>query len=132
MSVIVLTDKLYSVCLDNIGRFHEYPYNLPYRMDVEKTFETLRNMNHKSYAKRYDEDDDSEELPYVYEPNSIKINEFQLLKYLQCIEYQIEPYKMNFNERRSLSLLQEWIKNLMSGIVYNIPEYREAEWCELK
>ena len=132
MSVMILTDKLYSVCLDNIGRFHEYPCNLPRRMDVEKTFETLRNMNHKSYAVRYDEDDDSEELPYAYVPNNVKINEFQLLKYLQCIEYQIELDTMNFNERRSLSLLKEWIKNLMSGIVYNIKEYKDAEWCELK
>ena len=130
MSVIVLSDKLYSVCLDNIGRFHGYPFNMPLRMDAEDTFETLRNMNCKSYSQRYEEDDNY--FPFAYVSNSIKIDEFQLLKYLQCIEYQIELEKMGFKERLALKRLQEWIKSLMSGIVYNIQEYKAAEWCELK
>lgn len=129
MSVMLLDDKVFATVLNNIGNFREYPYHMPMRMDAERTIKELREMNIKSYSIRYNEDVDA----FDFQPNvrTEKINVYQLLKYLQCIRYQIEIDKPNFDEKIALNYLDEWIEMLKSGIISNIPEYANAKWANV-
>ncbi len=128
MSVMVLSDSLYSVVLENIGRFQNHPFILPKRTDAEQDILLLRKMNYKSYGARYDE---VVETPEFILRDAPKVTSHQLLKYLQCIRYQIELEKLNFDEKQALSRLDGWITLCKDGIIALLPEYINAEWSRV-
>ena len=62
------------------------------------------------------------------------INTCQMLKYLQCIHYQIEDYEMKPDGMwkpeydQPFKMLEDAINELKSRIINEIPEYKEAKW----
>lgn len=106
----------------------------------------LYEMVHVSYCVHYHQTPDEEQLKMIRETieewryNDFKtqnINTYQMLKYLQCIRYQIEDYEMKPDGRwkeeydKPLELLAEAINELKCRIISAIPEYKEAKWGEV-
>jgi hypothetical protein len=103
--------------------------------DIEK--ESLRlakswaALNDKSYAYKYREPytDNTQEItaaaPFKH------ITPHQLLKYVQCLLYNIEPEHFAMTEQESADY--DLLKKLETGISYAIisqmPEYKAAAWC---
>lgn len=132
MSVMMLSEKLYSTVLDNIGRYHKQPYFMPLRMDVEPIIPVLYLLNYKSYNARYREDNTTGFIPFRYCKDTVDISPFQLLKYLQCIRYQIEKnICVSFEGKQAVNYLDEWIEGMTNGILRSIPEYENAKWSEV-
>lgn len=104
----------------------------------------LYEMNDKSYCARYKEEfhpcllgneaiskwryDDIQKKP---------CNIYQLLKYLHCIDYQIEEDAMRDADLWDVSfdapmrILRDMIGNIEQAIINNIPEYKEAKWWDV-
>lgn len=130
MSVMMLSNKLYSTVLDNLGRYQNCPYFMPMRMDAEHLFPILYLLNHKSYTARY-KGEPADFQPFKYCDKTADINPCQLLKYLQCIRYQIEDVAATYEEKQAVKTLDTWIDNMTSGILRSIPEYEQAAWAEV-
>jgi hypothetical protein len=80
-------------------------------------------MNETSYNIRYKETGTTEDvLQLRYYP----VKPHQLLKYLMCLEYNIE-----LGETKPLKLLRQWINDLMYGIVSDSELYKSAKWSDL-
>lgn len=65
------------------------------------------------------------------------INTYQMLKYLQCIHYQIEDYEMKPDGMwkkeydAPYKMLEEAIGELKDRVIAEIPEYKAAKWCDV-
>ena len=79
----------------------------------------------KSYNIRY-----KEKGGYTYHllrPVSVPFQPVQVLKYAQCVSYNIEvPGGI-----RDHMLLVDWINDMMSAIIGAMPEYKKAKWSEI-
>ena len=130
MSVMMLSERLYSTVLDNIGRYHNYTYFMPLRMDVEHIIPVLYLLNQRSYTARY-KGEPADFQPFKYDDKTADINPCQLLKYLQCIRYQIEDVCATYEEKQAVKFLDGWIDNMTTGLIRSIPEYETAAWAEV-
>lgn len=98
----------------------------------------------KSYAARYREE--LEDLaPFFKRNNTHKVEACQLLKYLQCIEYNIEistiekgysealepniKFQLTDQDREDFRLLVAFINDLKGAIVSQLPEYKTANYA---
>ena len=103
----------------------------------------LYEMVHVSYCVHYKQDVNTELIEMEcrsiqeWRYNDFKtpnINTYQMLKYLQCIHYQIEDYEMKPDVMwkpeydRPFKMLVDAINELKSRIINEIPEYKEAKW----
>lgn len=87
------------------------------------------NLNQWSYNKRYKDNDDCDLTKFYHEDYTHKkLSAIQLLKYLQCIEYNIEIEPEDY--KNDLQLLKDCIKELTESIVNNLPEYKSSSWCD--
>lgn len=65
------------------------------------------------------------------------INTYQMMKYLQCIRYQIEDYEMKPDGKwkkeydAPLKMLEDAVNEIGLRIIHEIPEYRAAKWGEV-
>jgi hypothetical protein len=88
-------------------------------------------LNDKSYAGRYREPytDNMEEIQAQSPFKPIK--PVQLLKYVQCLIYNIEPehFTMTEQEAADYKLLKRLERDISQAIISQMPEYIKAEWC---
>lgn len=87
-------------------------------------------LNDKSYSYKYKE-------PYVDNTDEIEIEgpfkpitPVQLLKYVQCLIYNIEPehFEMTAQEIEDYDLLKKLELNICTAIIANSEEYKTAGW----
>jgi hypothetical protein len=97
-------------------------------------------LNELSYIHRYNEVEKVPELSEFLNFRSNKsINAYQMLKYLQAIDYQIEPdtikhgtkENLPFHLEKSYQLLKSAIIDMLHTIVASQPEYEEAKWSDI-
>lgn len=103
---------------------------------IADVIRTLCDLNCESYEKRYKEEPDKVKLSefIVFKFTGQTINTFQMLKYLECIYYNIELDTINrpLNELESDSMdcLRNAISEIKSVIIKELPEYQAAKWTE--
>lgn len=121
-----------------IDEFHSYSIQKYFKNcpDISKEAEKLilswLNMNQMSYNKRYPNDKDDTNLcgmyysTYTHKP----LTAIQLLKYLECVLYniEIEPEDIYFKTR--LELLKNCTDELTRAIIAQTEEYKHATWSE--
>lgn len=100
-------------------------------------------LNEMSYNRRYREDNE----PYLHQlmefKNAETINTYQMLKYLNCIEYNIElntietghdgmqpKIEIPPDKKESYSILKKAINEIQNVIISEIDEYKNAKYCE--
>jgi hypothetical protein len=91
-------------------------------------------LNVRSWNERYPDDivtDEEAERWYKIKISckSFK-NDYELLKTLQFLNYNIDIKKenMSYKERLAVDFLESAINMTISYILNNIPEYRVADW----
>ena len=102
---------------------------------------SLYTMNVYSQHGAFDESDiilieEAEAAIAKWNPDKMEgqpCNTYQMLKFLECIHYQIEPGTMD-NKRlewncQDLILLENAIDQLKNRIIETIPEYNDAKWA---
>jgi hypothetical protein len=88
-------------------------------------------LNDKSYSYKYKETytDNTDEIQAKgpFKP----LNPVQLLKYVQCLIYNIEPehFAMTEQEQADYDLLKKLELNICTAIIGNTQEYKDAQWC---
>lgn len=134
-------------------------YSKVYNKMVSYSFRTVCDINYCSIFKKIDEtkakdiiktwcdlNEESYCLHHKRERITLKeyisfeygetISTIQMLKYLQCIRYNIEDCEikqvrnLSATEEKYLKLLDDAIINIQGVIIGEMPEYQEAEWCE--
>ena len=102
--------------------------------EIEKHIKTWSYLNERSYLRRY-----NEPIPdiCIYEFINFdkykQINTYQMLKYLHCIQYNIETECLNLSdfEKESLQVLENVIRSIEYTIINSLPEYQEAKWSQI-
>ena len=136
MSVMYLNPEIYQDCEHTLQRnfttngsekclfnYLDYPY---YGNDnltpFQRLFNELYNLNALSYANRYKEDfQQPMQLDFL---RGKELNDWQLLKALECIDYQIE-----INNNLHVQDLKRLINDLKNRLIGLIPDYKNAKWC---
>lgn len=117
--------------------------------ECERFIKELATLNELSYNARYRETD----APILAEfldlnKGGEKISTLQLLKYLQCIDYNIEvstilngydssnamtedeKRKFKFEYGNTLELLERSINELQNSIISHLTDYKKLKWSE--
>lgn len=155
MSVVLLSPELYKevynkVCQCSGGEKSEMGkldcFSHKTEKQIREWIMTLYEMNEASYAAYYEEELCIERMELVknemakwkYDNIPTKLcNIYQLLKWLQCIKYQIEEitikeaglWKLEYV--RPMYMLGNSIDCITYNIIDNIPEYKEAKWWDV-
>lgn len=105
--------------------------------DLKKLVERWADLNNDSYTARYDKKMDelkySTFLKLKYQGDSI--NTYQMLKTLQCIQYNIEVgtieevRPLTVQEKDAMNILNRAIDEIQGAIINTIPEYQAAIYC---
>lgn len=98
---------------------------------------SLLELNYKSYCKRYEEECDLSQLDAYNENIDLwdwdkmgkACSTYQMLKYLECIHYNIELDKTELDSSAAYKKLVKAINEIKYRIINNIPEYANAKWC---
>lgn len=97
--------------------------------------ESWMTLNDLSYAVKYKGDVEVKlklRRKAIHKPMQVH----QLLKYVQCVDYNIEKSTieevrtLNNQQKTDLWLLQQWALDIASGIINQTPEYKAATWSE--
>jgi len=143
MSVLIPDLKVYNYIQAGIEKlvynnviddFHSHSINRHFHNcpDIEKEAARLTlawlELNQKSYNERYPNEKDNINLcGFYYQTTTHRpLTAIQLLKYLQCIEYNIEIE----DESKDLQLLKDCINDLQNSIINNMEEYKNAKWSK--
>lgn len=104
--------------------------------ESRRLIESWQELNLLSYNIKYQQN--TAETITKFRPTfthkEMEVN--QLLKYVQCVQYNIEPgtiedlMEMTSQQKDDLKLLQEWEIDIAGAIVNQLPEYKKATWCE--
>lgn len=152
MSVLVVDLKVYEQIYNKIISFkHNNTVNINYcntfaSWDNEETIkEVVRNwcwLNEWSFNRKYNEPNEK-----LYKLLNLRFSgpacsTYQLLKWLECIRYNIELDTIRQGRTadsskiiisaellESYKYLEAFIQNVMTTCVSQIPEYKAAEWC---
>ena len=110
---------------------NKYFRNCPdYEKEAERLVLSWLKMNIESYNKRCQVKETTDLIGLYYPTFPHKdLTACQLLKYLQCVEYNIEIVPKDLQQRKDLQLLKDCIDDLLNSIVHNLPEYNKATWC---
>jgi hypothetical protein len=111
--------------------------------DQTMTKEKIQNLikdwsylNELSFVHKYDDEPIPETWMYQFidfSRNYQKVNTYQFLKYLNAIQYNIEPqhipeYMINERIKDSYKFLKNLIRDIEKTIISNIEQYKQAEW----
>ena len=115
--------------------------------DEEKLKEHVKNwlyLNELSYNRRYKEESETFLKDFLTFRGAHAIDTYQMLKFLQCIQYNIEleTIKSGFdgmqkkiilseNLMNSYNLLTFAVEEISQRIISEIPAYKKAEWANL-
>lgn len=124
MSVFVVDNATYNKIagtLDHHKRYGQasYIHHAVRDVDVKAFVQILRVANYASFEKRYREP--SAVLPIQFTTQT-PMNQFQLLKSLDCIRYQIEV------KHQAEDTLEQIISGVQREIISNLPQYNAANW----
>ena len=99
--------------------------------EAERLVLSWLRMNQDSYNEKYPDLQDNIDLIGLYKASYTHkpLTAIQLLKYMQCIEYNIEIQPRGEQEEKDIELLRSGIIDLMHSITSNMPEYEAAGWC---
>lgn len=110
--------------------------------EAKRWVKNLITLNCKSYAARYREKELCDLAPF-YKERTHKVEALQLLKYLQCIEYNIEmqtiekgygfdtiKFEVTDQDRKDFALLQRFIADLKDSIIQQLPQYQNAKYSD--
>ncbi|MBK7380428.1 MAG: hypothetical protein IPJ03_15850 [Ignavibacteriales bacterium] len=89
----------------------------------QKLFNELYLLNALSFADRYN--GDIQTPPMLNFSKGKRVSNWQLLKYLECIDYQIE-----IENNPNVDTLKKLIEELKSRLISLIPGYKNAKWGE--
>ena len=132
MSVLVLSPEVYSQIYHRIYMTKEnkqcdinYCYELrEFTEDTLKAFIVeLSNLNEKSYNKRYNEKSKVLQSEFINFNTAKFIDVYQFLKYLICIDYNIE-----IQNKKAVKKLRAIISSVQFAIIDSLPEYKKANW----
>lgn len=127
MSVFLVDDSTYQkvaaslVHYQRYGRYSTLTYELR-DVNIAKFVETLRTANYKSYDERYRES--SPIPPFTFQPTT-PLQMFQLLKSLECIEYQTYQIELKHDAEHDLENIMTAIRK---EIIRTLPQYEAAKW----
>ena len=134
MSVMYLNPKMYQDCEATLHGFTtngaentlysfldwNYYDSEPFT-PFQKLFNELYLLNALSYADRYNEN--FQEPVKLRFDKGKKVSNWQLLKSLECIRYQIEV-----ENNKNVETLDKLISELKNRLIDMIPEYKNAKW----
>ena len=98
-----------------------------FEAEADRIIKSWMNLNEFSYNVRYKEESKTL-LSEFFTSSFVNLNPFQLLKYLECLNYNIEISPELF--KADLQLLKAFTIEITSAIVSNMPEYKAAKWSE--
>lgn len=102
-------------------------------------------LNEYSWIRRHDDDGSKPELhEFLSFNHGKKINTYQMLKYLECIRYNIEldtiktgktgmedPVIIPQDKLNSYETLVKAIEEIKSAIINELPEYKQTKWDQI-
>lgn len=145
MSVLVVSKKTYENVFTKAVRYSFNWENGISRCDffsgmrereIAELVKVWCRLNEESYCVRYEEKIENvhESLNLDYNMNCKVIHACQMLKSLQCINYNIEEVtikqvrELKQEEREAIENLNEIIHQIRSAIIEDMSEYQEALW----
>lgn len=125
MSVMIVSDETYNKVASTLEHHKLYGrmygvQKILWNVDIQKFIEKIRAANYQSYAERYREET---EIPPFKFRQAITVNEYQLIKSLDCIAYNIELEQFDGSET-----LYKLMNAIRKHIVMRLPEYDNAAW----
>lgn len=119
-----------------VNEFYSYEISRHFKNcpDIEEEAKRLTlvwlSLNQNSYNKRYPAEKDEINLCGMYYKTFTKkpLTACQLLKYLNCIEYNIEIKPADEQTKKDLQLLTDVIDDLKGAIIGELPEFKAATW----
>jgi len=153
MSVLIPEMKMFQQVFEKTNSFKfrkQCDINYCYTLSTLQTEEESKKfvsdllwLNEMSYLQRYREEPKPELYTLLEFPRDTKKPDtLQFLKFLQCIDYQIEISTIERgydglsgidipeDKKHSYELLQEAIKELSQTVINELTDYREKKWCE--
>lgn len=153
MSVLVPDIKVYEAVYSKAWGYAfnktcniNYCYTLSFD-DEDKLKQHVKNwlwLNEMSWIRRYEDGDKPNLEAFLTFKNGKPINTYQMFKYLQCIQYNIEidtiekgvkidsdRCKLSDEMMDSYKLLEAALIEISTTIIKQIKEYKEAEWSEI-
>lgn len=126
MSVMIIRKETFEKIAATINfRRNRWHFDYPERV-INNYVRSWFVANYESYGLRYNEDVSeylAQELDFKF---YLPMNDYQLLKSLHCIRYNIEHDE--FEKTADYEVLGDVIERLTSDIIQDLPEYEEAEW----
>lgn len=125
MSVFIVDDATYikiAGTLDHHKRYGHAAHNIQHALrdvDVKTFVQILRFANYVSFEKPYQE---SAAVPPIRFSTQIPMNHYQLLKSLNCIQYQIEV------KHQAEDTIERVISAVQYEIISTLPQYNAANW----
>lgn len=113
--------------------------------------ETLKNhvknwlwLNEMSWIRRYEDGKKPNLADFLTFRSKKHINAYQMLKYLECINYNIEietiqtgktghedPFLIPDDKMESYKLLKKAIEEIQCVIISQLPEYKNSKWSDM-
>lgn len=148
MSVLVPDNKVFNYVhsgLQNaayntvINQWYSHSIKSHFRnADIEtesrRLIESWMELNLLSYYIKYKENRINIKIKFRPDFTHKEMNECQMLKYLQCINYNIEPctiedlMELSQQQKDDLVLLKNWANEMAVSIVGQMPSYKTATW----
>lgn len=97
---------------------------------IEDLLKNWCDLNEMSYNSRYKQEPDklkTSEFINFKRPRPIP-NTYQALKWLECIEYNIEVECETDEQKESIVILHKAIEQIKSAIIGEITEYKNSNW----
>lgn len=113
-------------CYDINRHFHNCP---DYEAEAERLTRSWLQMNTDSYNKRYKENENLQGVFFIGATHK-PLTALQLLKYIECIEYNIEIKPIYKQEADDLQLLSDFKTGLMASIICNMEEFKTASYAD--
>lgn len=122
-----IIDEFYSY---SIQRYFKNCPNI--EKEAEKLVLSWLNMNLMSYNKRYPDEKENTDLCGMYSPTFTHkpLTAIQLLKYLECVLYNIEIDPTDEYFKTRLELLKKCTDELARAIIGNMQIYKNATWSD--
>lgn len=150
MSVLVLDIEVYEAVFEKARKYAfnktcdiNYCHTLSFDNE-EQLKEHIKNwmwLNEMSYIRKYKVDDKPTLAEFFDFRKTYNIDTYQMLKYLQCMMYNIEidtiktgktgredPFLIPQDKMDSYRLLQKAITEISQTIISQIPKYKNAKW----
>lgn len=132
MSVLVLSPEVYGqiynrIYMTKVLRVCNIDYCQEIRdfneVDLKAFIIELSNLNERSYNRKYKDKSKVMQSEFINFNSAKWIDVYQLLKYLNCINYNIE-----IQNKKAVKKLRAIIKDIQHTIISFLPEYDKAKW----